>query len=100
MNKDFILNNKINDIIEEYPFAKDFFKNNNLEIDFNLTLIEYNNSLDYETKEDNAFNLELFSNQLLSYINQMLEFLGETQTQILKLTIIAGNDKNGKKDSI
>lgn len=95
-------NRKIVSILEEFPFASDFFESNNLQIKGyeNLTIEEYIKIYKIDEKEDEALDIADLDMKLSLYIEQMKEFLGLTDKDRVKsLSILAGNNKKGEKEN-
>lgn len=85
-------------LIEKYPFVCDFFQQNRLDINGfeKLSLSEYLAQLDEDMLEEKAIDPEKLLNELDTYIEQMLLFLGlEQNNQVHSLSILPGTDKNG-----
>ena len=80
----------IEDLLQEYPFLDSFFANNNLEYQGKetFTLSGYFNSLSEEYREDIAIDPELFYQQIVEYIQQMMAFLGKTNELVDSVTIL------------
>lgn len=94
-------NKKIGDLLKEYPFAEAFFEQNRLDISEHkeLSFSEYLSLISEEEMEDKAIDVEALPEELLAYIDQMSEFLGmEKKNTVSSLTILPGQDKNGKKE--
>jgi len=74
-----IVNDKIDTIVNRYPFAETFLNNNGIEYNKfrNLSLNEYFAELGSEYMEDHAIDSEKIINQFIDYIQQMKSFLGE-----------------------
>ncbi len=88
-------------LIEKYPFLSEFFKTYNLP-EFTSTdesVREFVESLDEEFIEENGFEAETFYTALDQYIEQMLSFLGESDTETKSITIVSGNNKSGDKEN-
>lgn len=97
-----ILNIKIKDLIEKYPFAESFFEENGLEIDGfkNQNFIEFLEHFSESEIEDMALDLNKLAVDLVEYINQMKEFLGIKESSgVEKLTILPGTDKSGTREN-
>ncbi|SFL85256.1 ATP-binding cassette domain-containing protein [Halanaerobium salsuginis] len=95
-NQTELKNKKISEIIAEYPYTENFFKEQKLVLnDQEKNLKEIFQNLSLEAREDVVFDLEQFTASLLSYIENMQEFLGETDSVVKTLSILAGKDKSG-----
>lgn len=98
-----ILENKtIEELIGEYPFIINYLEENKLNIlgyEKN-TFVEYLEHFTQEEIEEWAIDKEKLILDLSEYIHQMIEFLGlEKKSSVESLTIIAGQDKDGNKES-
>jgi len=101
INKETLLDMSVSKIISEYPFMVSFLENHSLNIEANdkRTLSTYLSSLDSEELEDKALDTEILVNQMVEFIEQMLGFLGSNENRVESLTIIAGQDKSGDKET-
>lgn len=92
---------KIIDLEKKYPFINSFFENNNLDISFykDYSLKEYLNHFTQDDIEQLAIDIENIRKDLISYINQMIEFLGLDDNVVESITIVAGKDKLGNKEN-
>ena len=98
----------INDIVKktiatlerEYPFIISFFESNKLDtIGYEqTTLEEYLDKFSEQEKEDFAIDTESLKNDAVTYINQMIEFLGLNSASVDELTIVAGKNKFGEAE--
>lgn len=91
MNK--LKTNIISQLLEEYPFVSDFLEQNRLDIKGyeDITFEKYLETIDEEEQEDRAIDVNSLLDELESYINQMLDFLGMNEKKsISSLTIIGG----------
>ncbi len=90
---------KIKDLLNKYPFVDNYFKNNFLDIKGfeNVTFKEYLDNLSEEFIEDKAVDKVFLIENLEVFIEQMLRFLGEEE--ILNISILAGQNKDGKAES-
>lgn len=97
INQKTIPNLIIEDLLLEYPFLDSFFSNNNIVYQGNegKSLADYFDSLGLEHQEDMAIDSELFYQQIVEYIQQMISFLGKDNEIVERITILPGNDKNG-----
>ncbi len=100
VNNKTIPNLVIEDLLQEYPFLDSFFASNNIEYQGkeDLSIKDYFNSLDEEYKEDMAIDPDLFYQQIVEYIQQMMTFLGKDNEIVDSVTILPGNDKNGNSE--
>ena len=92
----------IKQLIEQYPFLDNFFKENEYNIDefMDKTFEDYLNSLSEDYFEDKATTKQNLLNELESYISTMKEFLGISEADdIQSLTLISGYNKSGEKEN-
>jgi ABC-type lipoprotein export system ATPase subunit len=98
-----ILNTKLSDLVDKYPFLMSYFDDNDFTIKGhrNKTLNKYLSIFNETDMEDRAFNKAQTLNNIVKYINQMITFLGieENGNTINSLSIIAGTDKSGKPEN-
>lgn len=94
-------NLKIKELIEKYPFVIAFFDENNFDISksLDLTFLQYLNLFTEEEIEELAIDKNALINSLKVYIEQMKEFLGLNDEKVNSITLLAGNDKFGKKEN-
>ena len=94
-------NLKIKELIEKYPFVTAFFDENNFDISksLDLTFLQYLNLFTEEEIEELAIDKNALINSLKVYIEQMKEFLGLNDEKVNSITLLAGNDKFGKKEN-
>ena len=93
---------KIRELEQKYPFVVSFFQNNNLHVEGyeENTFVQYLEHFTEEEIEEWAINVEKLKEDLVAYINEMLQFLGiEEDQKVASITIIAGYDKNGNKEN-
>ncbi len=90
----------IEDLLQEYPFLDSFLATNNIKYQGKEanSLSDYFNSLGEEYREDMAIDPELFYQQIVEYIQQMMAFLGKTNELVDSVTILPGNDKSGNAE--
>jgi ABC-type lipoprotein export system ATPase subunit len=91
----------INELESKYPFILSFFEDNKLDIDnySDKTFIEFLEHFTEEDIEEWAIDTSKLIDDIIIYINQMLEFLGiKEEKGVDSLTIIAGYDKSGNKE--
>lgn len=92
----------IKQLIEQYPFLDNFFKENEYNIGefMDKTFEDYLNSLSEDYFEDKATTKQNLLNELESYISTMKEFLGISEADDIKsLTLISGYNKSGEKEN-
>ncbi|NJP40644.1 ATP-binding cassette domain-containing protein [Oscillospiraceae bacterium HV4-5-C5C] len=88
-------------LLEQQPYAADFFKQNKLDISGfeQLTPAEYLAHFSPEELEDRALEPERLLADLALYLEQMRDFLGLDEQQPLRtLTILPGRDKAGQAE--
>ncbi len=98
MNAQTMGRKNLKDLLERYPFASSYFKDNNLPLEGNrdLTLEEYFGQFDEEAREERALDVDLHYRQLGEFIKQMNAFLGHEEDRVQTVTILPGTDKSGK----
>ena len=87
---DCIKKKTLSELLDEYPYALDFFEQNRLEVleNQNLTFKDYLLSLDEQLVEEEAIDVNALPKELELYIEQMIEFLGiEKQNGVSSLSI-------------
>ena len=92
----------IKQLIGQYPFLDNFFKENEYNIDefMDKTFEDYLNSLSEDYFDDKATTKQNLLNELESYISTMKEFLGISEADDIKsLTLISGYNKSGEKEN-
>lgn len=96
-----IINMRILDLERNYPFVDSFFDNNKLDINLykDYSFVEYLNHFTQEDIEQLAIDIDNIKIDLVSYINQMVEFLGLEDNVVESITIVAGKDKLGNKEN-
>lgn len=100
ISKDKLKNLKIAEIIEKYPYTESFFEDQKLPFENKgQTISEVFENMSLEEKEDVVYTFEEFISSLSSHIKNMQEFLGEDDSVVGKLSILAGNDKDGNKEN-
>ena len=92
---------KIRDLENQYPFVLSFFENNKLDVENykDASFNEYLNHFSDEEIEECAIDISKIKSDLEAYINQMLQFLGLEKDVVDSITILAGKDKYGNKES-
>lgn len=96
-----IVNKKISELEQEFPFIISFFESNKLDtVGFEEeTFEEFLNHFSEQEKEDFAIDIEKIKSDAEAYINQMIEFLGLDSTSVDELTIVAGKNKFGEDET-
>lgn len=85
-------------LLEEYPYAISYFEQNKLDVSGyeELTFSHFLDHFTLEELEDQAIDREKLSSDLAVFINQMQEFLGLGESNMVSsLTILPGRDKSG-----
>lgn len=87
-------------IIKRYPFVATYLEDKGFDIaqTNGPTLGEQLSSFDEEYQEQFAFDPEQFLVELVSYIKDMLSFLGEEHSGIHSISILPGRDKSGNTE--
>ncbi|QRN85890.1 ABC transporter ATP-binding protein [Clostridia bacterium] len=87
-------------LIDKYPFVATYLEDKGFDISGKevRTLGEILSSFDEEYQEEFAFNPEQFFQELTSYIQNMLSFLGEEENGISSISILPGKDKSGNPE--
>ena len=97
-----ILENKtLEELIGEYPFIINYLEENKLDIIGyeQRTFIQYLDHFTEEEIEEWAIDKEKLTIDLEEFINQMIEFLGLKEDNIIEsLSIIRGQDKDGNPE--
>ncbi len=98
-----IINNKsIKELLEEYPFIDEFLSDNLIELDDikEFTFPAYLESLEPDILEEKAIISEELLYSFISYVNQMIDFLGiEVEKKVNSITIKAGFNKLNEKEN-
>ena len=92
---------KISRLLELYPFLNAFFEDNLIDIEgkADLTISELLSTIDEEELEDKALDVEKLTESISDYIDQMVEFLGESENNnVYSLTILPGRNKSGSDE--
>lgn len=90
----------INVLIEKYPFIEEYLSDNLIDFkeNTNKTLVELLNDLDEDILEEKAVSISELLEGALSFINQMIEFLGLEENVVSKITILSGQNKFGDEE--
>jgi ABC-type lipoprotein export system ATPase subunit len=100
IKKEELKNSTVNEIIDEYPYTESFFDGQKLAIDDgDKSLREIFADLTVEEMEDVVFDVDQFADSLASHIRNMQEFLGENDSVVGTLSILAGKDKDGELEN-
>ena len=99
MNRE-LLNKKINEILNDYPFLLETFEENLIDLsNQELTLNEALDNISEFDLEDRALTKEQIIDLILNYVQQMVEILDLKVNVIEKLTILPGQNKSGEAES-
>ncbi len=96
-----IENTPLSNLVEKYPFLTDYLESLGIPVvtDTSLPLVKHLNSLGDEFLEDKAIDVEETLNGTVSYIEQMLEFLGMSNHRLAEeITILPGKNKSGEPE--
>ena len=91
----------IQEVLSRYPFVLTYLENNKIAVDgfSHLTFSAFRNQFEEQELEEWAMDLNKLEDELLMFIQQMLEFLGESDHTIDSLTILSGQDKSGNPET-
>lgn len=90
-----LLNKKINEILNDYPFLLETFEENLIDLsNQELTLNEALDNISEFDLEDRALTKEQIIDLILNYVQQMIEILDLKVNVIEKLTILPGQNKS------
>jgi len=97
MKRTEIINKKISELLNEFPFLTAFFNDNGLDITGKeeLTLEEYFTGFDEDEIEDRAIDKDNLIMQIGEFIEQMITFLGKDEDIVKTVSILPGTDKSG-----
>lgn len=93
---------KISELLKLYPYVEDFFSENTLDFKGyeDKSFIEYLDHFTQEEIEDNAIDIFTLPLSLETFIEQMQEFLGVSEDNVIKsLTILPGTNKSGEAEN-
>lgn len=94
-----IINEKLQIVLENYPFLEDYLNDNMIEIDKNKSLMEIINSYDEEILEEKSIIPEKFIEDTNNFFKQMKILLNLDENIINELIIVAGINKFGEKEN-
>lgn len=91
----------IQEVLTRYPFVLTYLENNKIKVEGyeSLTFHEFRNQFEEHELEEWAIDLSKLEEELIVFISQMLEFLGETENSVDSLTILPGQDKSGNPET-
>lgn len=89
----------LNELLERYPYAKDFFDNYNLPLDADETrsVQEILNTFPEKVLEDLGTDAENLLKSFSDFM-QMLSGISDNDFQVNEIKIIGGQDKSGKRE--
>lgn len=102
MDRNMLNMHKVGEIIERYPFIEEFLKDHLVDVDEarDLTLKAYLNLMDPEIMEEKAIIPEELMESLVSYTNQMIDFLGlDEGSCVTSITLLPGINKHRKTET-
>ena len=99
MKNSFLMDTKLEKVLIKYPFIEDYLKDNLIDIIPANTIREILKTYDDDKLEEKAINIDKFSENIESYTKQMIELLGLDEDTVESMTIIAGVNKYGEKES-
>ncbi|MGM0420083.1 MAG: ATP-binding cassette domain-containing protein [Bacillota bacterium] len=100
INKNYLKNITIENLLAKYPFVESFLEDNDLTItNRRQTLVQIYQNLSIEEKEDLMLGLDEFAEQLAAYIENMEEFLGAGEDKVTSLTLLPGLNKDGQREN-
>ena len=86
----------------KYPFVKSFFTDNKLDVEEfeDTTFISFLEHFTEEERDEWAIDTTKLIEDVIIYINNMLDFLGiKDENTVDSLTIISGFNKSGQKEN-
>lgn len=99
VNKDFLVNTPLKNLIDKFSFIEDFLKDNNIDIILEKNILEILNSYDETILEEKSLEKNRFLDNFVEFTNQMIEILGIEDNSIEEITILAGINKLGEKEN-
>jgi ABC-type lipoprotein export system ATPase subunit len=103
MKFDSLIENKnLKELIQEYPYIKDFFKTYSLPLDSNLdtNFDEYFKNLSYRFIEDIGTDKKEMTENFISFMQQMEKIKKDNKFMIHDITIIGGKDKINNSENV
>lgn len=98
VSKKFLTESNLKNIIEKYPFVEDFLRDNQIDLELEKSVWEILNSYDETILEEKSLDREKFVENLVEFVNQMVEILGIEDNTIDEMTILAGINKLGERE--
>lgn len=99
MDSKFLLNTSLDKIIKKYPFVEDYLKDNLIEIDLNKSVKDVIDNLQEDEIEEKGLSKDKFLDNLVVFVEQMIELLNLDESKIEKMVILAGINKLGEKEN-
>lgn len=99
VNKDFLINTHLKNLIDKFSFIEDFLKDNNIDIILEKNILEILNSYDETILEEKSLEKNRFLDNFVEFTNQMIEILGIEDNSIDEITILSGINKLGEKEN-
>lgn len=99
VNKDFLINTPLKNLIDKFSFIEDFLKDNNIDIILEKNILEILNSYDETILEEKSLEKNRFLDNFVEFTNQMIEILGIEDNSIDEITILSGINKLGEKEN-
>lgn len=99
VNKNFLINTPLKNLIDKFSFIEDFLKDNNIDIILEKNILEILNSYDETILEEKSLEKNRFLDNFVEFTNQMIEILGIEDNSIEEITILAGINKLGEKEN-
>lgn len=98
VSKKILTESNLKNIIEKYPFVEDFLRDNQIDLELEKSVWEILNSYDETILEEKSLDREKFVENLVEFVNQMVEILGIEDNTIDEMTILAGINKLGERE--
>ena len=99
MDSKFLLNTSLDKIIKKYPFVEDYLKDNLIEIDLNKSVKDVIDNLQEDEIEEKGLSKDKFLDNLVVFLEQMIELLNLDESKIEKMVILPGINKLGEKEN-
>ncbi len=99
MDSKFLLNTSLDKIIKKYPFVEDYLKDNLIEIDLNKSVKDVIDNLQEDEMEEKGLSKDKFLDNLVVFVEQMIELLNLDESKIEKMVILPGINKLGEKEN-
>lgn len=99
VNKDFLINTPLKNLIDKFSFIEDFLKDNNIDIILEKNILEILNSYDETILEEKSLEKNRFLDNFVEFTSQMIEILGIEDNSIDEIAILAGINKLGEKEN-